>query len=273
MNLELIKKLCELKEENLYTVLVKFLHVHEYTKIIRNKDFILAEGNIPVCLVAHMDTVFISPPKGDDYLYDTERQILWHPGGSGFDDRAGIYAILELVMRGLRPHILFTRGEEKGGIGAQAVLTRYSKFPFGKLKLLIEIDRANEKDAVFYDCDNEDLINYIEKEDFVFDFGTFTDISFLMDGWKVGGVNLSTGYEDEHTQSEKLHCDWLDATIDKVEKILRKVDKMPYFKYVPMQYPRMIYNWGDDQCVICGTPTKYKAYGMPVCDSCYREYY
>ena len=111
MNLSLIKKLCVVKKIELYNVLFKYLKKYGYKNIIAKPKYIMAEGDLPICLIAHMDTVFSQPQKKENFIYDQEQKILWGMGGSGFDDRAGIYAIIELLERGLRPHVIFTDGE------------------------------------------------------------------------------------------------------------------------------------------------------------------
>lgn len=287
MNLELMKTLTTLHPNQLYKVLCKFLKAKEYTNIKKHKDFILAEGKNPICLIAHMDTVFNVPQKKENFLYDSEQKILWGVGGSGFDDRAGIYAIIELLERGWRPHILFTNGEEIGGIGANEVVTKYTKFPFKtKCKALIELDRANEKDAVYYSCDNEEFEKYIESFGFEYDYGTFTDISIIAPQWKIAAVNLSVGYMMEHSSNEILHIDWLDATIDKVEKILKHSDTMKQYRYVPRKNKgyttKLTPLWDTDKtCLICGTPLNAtnrqpiynEEFPYCVCKSCYNQYY
>lgn len=284
MNLALIKTLTTLNQKQLYNVLLKFLKQKEYKNIKKNEHFILAEGKLPVCLIAHMDTVFSKPQNEDNFIYDPKKKILWGIGGSGFDDRAGIAGIIELLERGLRPHVLFTDLEEVGGIGAQELVTKYSKWPFQtKCNALIELDRANRKDAVYYQCNNEDFENYIESFGFEFDYGTFSDISVIAPVWKIAAVNLSIGYEMEHTPNELLHIDWFDETIDKVEELLLNSNNgMKHYKYIAKVYPKIPYNYNvNTNCLICGIPLNAtnsqdiydEEYPYKVCKTCYDTYY
>ena len=267
MNLDLMKNLCSLETTKLYSVLVKFLHRKGYKKIYRNAHYIMAEGEIPICLVAHMDTVFKFKQDPEDFFYDPEKKMLWAPYGCGFDDRAGIYSTIQLVEMGLRPHIIFTDLEEVGGKGAHELVKKFPICPFGECKMIIQIDRANEKDCVFYNCGNDEFINFIESYGFEFNLGTFTDISIICPQWGIAGVNVSCGYLDEHSSCERLMCDWCDATIDKIYKILLEVDEAPNFEYIAR--PLVMYNkysttgadvgYSDFTCVICGKPiTSYK---------------
>lgn len=288
MDLELMKKLCCLTEIQLHNVLVNMVK-KRYKKYWYDDQFIIAEGNIPICLIAHMDTVFNKTPDINDFIYDQEKTVLWSPYGSGFDDRTGIYIILQLVLKGYRPHLIFTHGEERGGKGAYAIVERFKKCPFKQCKALIQLDRAYEDDCVFYSCDNEEFMNYIESFNFTTSWGTFSDISVIAPAWGIAAVNLSVGYLDEHTTSERLVCSWTDATIEKVKKILDKAGRMRYYKYIPRKYPQMgSYYYGQrfqismDSCLMCGkvlTPDVKSHYisdeEFPycVCDECYQKYY
>jgi putative aminopeptidase FrvX len=284
MNLELMKQLTTFNVPQLYKVLLKFLRAHGYKNIKKGSTFIMAEGDLPVCLIAHMDTVFHHVQDKENFIYDSEKHILWGIRGSGFDDRAGIYAIIELIQCGYRPHVIFTDGEEVGGIGANDLVTRYTKCPF-KCNMLIELDRANEKDAVYYNCDNPEFENYIESFGFITDWGTFSDISIIAPVWKIAAVNLSVGYEWEHTPNELLHTDWLDATIDKVEELLGNVKDSKKYKYIPTKmkyhYMRPLFQTNTTECLICGTklnknntqPIYDEEFPYCVCSSCYAQYY
>lgn len=230
-----MKKLCQIPEDYLQTVLVKLLKNAGYNKVQYLKDkFIVAEGTLPICLIAHLDTVFMSLPA--EFLYDYKQKILWSPYGSGFDDRAGVYGILQCIESDLRPHIIFTCGEEKGGIGAKEVTKFFPFCPFVDCRGLIELDRANHRDSVFYDCDNKDYENWINSFGFKTTWGSFSDISVIAPTWKIAAVNLSIGYMDEHSVAERLNCDWCDETIEKVKKILKESPNMLAYEYVPIKY-------------------------------------
>ena len=286
MNLKLIKKLCLLDKPKLDKVLTKYLFSKGYRQIRHTDSYIMAEGDLPVCLIAHMDTVFKYPP--DEFFYDAQKKVLWAPHGAGFDDRAGIYSILQILEGGFKPSIIFTDLEESGGLGARKLVKDFPDCPFVDCRALIELDRAYQKDAVFYECDNEHFEKYIEKFGFKLEWGTFTDISIIAPAWKIAAVNLSVGYEDEHSGSERLHCDWCDDTIRKVKKILINSPHMlsyAYIPYVPGAYAakRMNY-YNNNRCLICNTPINSSAemtqiadpgssIVYPVCNSCYWQYY
>ena len=157
---------------------------------------------------------------------------MWSPEGLGADDRAGVYAILRILKTGLRPHVIFTTDEEKGGIGAYSIAIKCQDF-FNKIKYIIELDRQGSHDCVFYECNNRDFVRYVESFGFFEELGSFSDISYICPEWKVAGVNLSIGYKNEHSYVETLHISHFFATIDKVIKMLKDAEQAPYFEYIP----------------------------------------
>lgn len=180
-----------------------------------------------------MDTVFPNSPA--NIYYDRAKGVIWCPEGLGADDRAGIYCIMQLLKKGLRPTIIFTCGEERGATGAAELVRKYNK-PLSKLKYIIELDRMGSNDCVFYNCYNKKFEDYVESFGFTTAFGTFTDISIICPIWKVAGVNVSVGYYDEHSHIETLHVNQMFATIKRVEKMLKAANDAPTFKYKKSPY-------------------------------------
>lgn len=252
---KLLEKLVSLNQKELHKTLAVYLQ-SKYSKVLVTKHYIVAIGNIPIGLVAHMDTVFPIPVK--DLYYDSRKGVLWSPEGLGADDRAGIFAILQIIKSGLRPSVILTTDEEKGGVGA-SILSKI-KCPIPDLRYLIQLDRRGTNDCVFYDCYNPVFTKYVEGFGFVERYGSFTDISFLCPEWGIAGVNLSVGYEDEHSSVETLHIAPLFDTINKVKKMLVETD-IPYFIYdeLPNKQKWRYIGAGDDyevygaHCCNCGT--------------------
>lgn len=227
-DLEMFKAIAKLDQPSLKSMLSKLLKdINGYT-VYEHETYIAAEGDIPIVLIAHMDTVFSLPPK--DFYYDPKKGALWSPDGLGADDRAGVFAILKIIGSGLRPHIVFTTDEEVGGIGASDVAQ--NKDFFGDVRYIIQLDRRGSEDCVFYDCDNIEFIDYVEQFGFKETWGTFSDISIICPAWKVAGVNLSVGYYNEHNFWEILIAPQMMATIEKV-KVMLSEQEIPSFKYVP----------------------------------------
>lgn len=223
----LLERLVSLSEKEMCRAMAQYLR-SKYDNTIITKDYIVAIGEIPIALVAHMDTVFKIPVS--DLYYDRKKGVLWSPDGLGADDRAGIFAIIKILQSGLRPSIILTCGEEQGGLGASALVEKYPDCPITGLKYMIELDRRGTNDCVFYDCYCPEFVDYVEKFGFCERWGSFSDISFLMPEWNIVGVNLSVGYEDEHSYTEILNIGPLFDTIRKVKQMLQE-ESIPDFKY------------------------------------------
>lgn len=225
---KLFSTLVSLNQKALKVLMTKYLR-SKYENVIIHKKYLVAIGDIPIALVAHMDTVFKYPVI--DLYYDRQKNVLWSPDGLGADDRSGVFAIIKIIQSGLRPSIILTTDEELGGIGASALVENYLNCPIPDLKYMIELDRQGHNDCVFYDCYNLQFVDYIKEFGFEEQYGSFSDISFLMEDWNICAVNLSVGYENEHSYCEILHVNSLFSTIEKVKKMLQEKD-IPDFEYV-----------------------------------------
>ena len=264
------KQVASLRQPALFKMMRQFLgskYKHVYGGFDQNKQYsyMYAEGTIPIALIAHMDTVFPNPPK--QIYFDRDKNVLWSPQGLGADDRAGVFAIIDIIQSGLRPHIILTADEEKGGLGAAALIGNNYKSPFKDLRYLIQLDRQGENDCVFYDCDNPLFTDYIEDFGFVEAIGTFSDISYICPDWKVAGVNLSVGYKREHTVAETLHVGHLLSTIEKVKQMLTVENLPAKFEYIPFEWDNRMFGIEDgylaritrkmmpespNRCCVCG---------------------
>lgn len=223
------------------------LLLNKYGKenVIRNSAFLVAKGDIPVCLISHADTVFSVPPS--EFYYDTQKNVLWSPQGMGADDRAGIFSIIKVISEELRPHVVITTGEESGCIGAAKLVALHKDCPFESLKFLIELDRRGFKDSVYYDCANDKFEDFITPFGFETAWGTLSDISVIAPAWKVAAVNFSVGYMEEHTKQERLYVDALFDTIEKVKNILTWVKghaECPVYKYIENPWTGYGYGYG-----------------------------
>lgn len=297
MNIHLMKKLISLETDILERVLFSILKDFKYTNIIKKKDhYMLAEGQHPFTLVAHMDIVPLHPPK--ELFYDEKQKVLLSNECAGFDDRAGIYGIIKLLEWGYRPNIIFTNQEEVGGIGAQQITIDYpEKLPFNTT-FFIELDRKGFDDVVFYCYEPDTKIKRFlcEKAGWRIAQGTFTDISVLMPHYKIAGANFSIGYENEHTDREILRCEWCDNAIKKIARILgdrgfprgsltynEKSYILNYHepKWYYGVYDSYLIDDKDEQqyCFLCNRPIKGEGAWLdegkaffPVCDECVKTY-
>lgn len=147
------------------------------------------QGNGKVLGVAHCDYVDCG---SDHFSYHKDR--VW---SSRLDDRLGVYVILDLLPKlGVECDVLLTDFEETGsstaGDFAEDMLKLGEEFPYN---WLFQFDRRGEG-AVRYDYDEMDC--YLEKYFKGLDQGSFSDIS-LMGELEVCGVNVGTGYHNEHS--------------------------------------------------------------------------
>lgn len=231
---QIFTTIARMDQKTLLRFMLKFLKkYYPKNKVIVTTNYILCEGNVPIMLVAHMDTVFKSLPE--KIYYDQKQHVMWSPSGLGADDRAGVFAIIKILQKGFRPHICLTTDEEKGGIGANILIKNIPNCPYD-IKYIIQLDRQGTCDCVFYSCANEQFQEYVESFNFITDWGTFSDISIICPAWKIAGVNLSVGYFDEHSFTETLHTDALYSTIQKVSLMIQKIESADYFEYVASPY-------------------------------------
>lgn len=193
------------------------------------KDFLYAEGNVPYMLVAHLDTVHTKLPS--IICYSKDGNYMMSPQGIGGDDRCGVYIILNLLNKlTFKPYVLFTLGEEVGGIGANAFINYIAGYDIPELKYIVEYDRKGNEDCVFYRCDNADFVEFVEQFGFKEAYGTFSDISTIAPELKVAAVNLSSGYYNPHTEHEYVSFSDMHKIIEKSVKMLT-TDCAP-FEYI-----------------------------------------
>lgn len=227
-------KICKKSQKDLIEWLPKMLLKSGYTDIVKGDGYIYAKGTIPVLLTAHMDTVHKNRMIDFYERKEDGKHIITSPQGIGGDDRCGIYMILEIIKTH-KCSVLFCEDEEIGGIGSTKFCETEMIQELEELNYLIELDRANSNDAVFYDCDNPDFTEFItENTGYKESWGSFSDISILSPECKVASVNLSCGYYYAHTLEEEVVIEEMLNTIDVVKKLLNIESKK--FEYVERRY-------------------------------------
>ena len=213
--------ICKKTQEELKEILPVKLLENGYDDIVVGDGYIYAKGTVPVLLTAHMDTVHSIPVI--DYYEDVDEEgnhILSSPQGIGGDDRCGVYMILEIIKTH-KCSVLFCEDEEIGGVGSSKFCATDLINELSELNYLIELDRANKNDAVFYDCNNPEFTKFICKTTgYKEAWGSFSDISWLCPTCKIAGVNLSCGYYAAHTTMEKVVVEEMLNTIEVVKKLL-----------------------------------------------------
>lgn len=268
-------RICSLSEPGVMQMMHTFLK-QRYDRIIYTPLYIIAIGDVPIGLCAHADTVFSRPPRLDNFFYDQERNVVWNPDGAGADDRAGIFAIIDILKHtDLRPSIIITTGEESCCYGSSKLCYQVPTFPV-ELKFLIQLDRRGKNDAVYYDCANEGFTKYINNFGFETAIGSYTDISVLAPHFGCAAVNLSIGYYDEHTNIERLHVGYMFDTIDKVLKILHDHQNAKFYEYIERPHNNVIksvidYYNGTLMCAKCGNTANMQEI-LPIDDTTTGKY-
>jgi Acetylornithine deacetylase/Succinyl-diaminopimelate desuccinylase and related deacylases len=176
-----------------------------------------------ILLCAHMDTVWVDPAR--TILQDGD---IWHSsiGPLGADDRAGI-AIILAVLRSLarsgafrgRIKLAFTREEEIGRLGSEQLSLAW----LSGVDMCVVVDRRGSRDIVVRNsrmafCD-WGLASYWEtigsmcgmKGWRAVEGGLSDAVTFAKYG--IPSVNLSAGYEYEHTAQEYVNVRYCKDTV------------------------------------------------------------
>lgn len=235
--------ICRMTQPEVKRYMKSYLASHKYN-VVDGDGFLYAKGEIPVLLVAHMDTVHKEQCKD---IRDKDG-VLSSSQGIGGDDRCGVFIIMNLVKE-LKCSVLLCEDEEKGTVGARKFTNATYKFRDSNgedvevkyienlgVNYMIEFDRKGSSDAVFYSCDNKDFIDFVEDVTcFKYAHGSFSDISVLMPAAKLSGVNLSSGYHNAHMCTEFVVYDEMMDTIEAAKVLIKEPCEKP-FEYVEKKY-------------------------------------
>lgn len=246
--------ICRMTQHEVKQYMKGYLASHKYS-VVDQDGFLYAKGDVPVLLVAHMDTVHLKQCKEIRNINGK----MSSPQGIGGDDRCGIFIIMNIVKE-LHCSVLLCEDEEKGGIGARKFTKAIKtiKGDDGKeievryiadlgVNYMVEFDRKGSNDAVYYSCGNEEFEDFIEDAtNFKFANGSFSDISVLMPEAMLCGVNLSCGYYNAHTTTEYVMYDEMMDTIEAAKTLIKeKCDKpFVYVKKTPT-FPKSWQNFNN----------------------------
>jgi hypothetical protein len=221
--------LCRMTQPQLKNYMKQYLDSKGYSPIAED-GFLYAKGDIPVLLVAHLDTVHAQ--KCGEII--THESKMYSPQGIGGDDRCGVYMIANIV-RNFKCSVLLCEDEEEGMIGADKFTNTEYVNELG-VNYMIEFDRKGSNDAVFYSCGNNEFIDFVlDNTGYKEEQGSFTDISMLMPASGICGVNLSCGYYKPHTTDEYVVYDEMMHTVSVATKLIQEECAEP-FKYVAKKY-------------------------------------
>lgn len=238
-------------------------------------------------LVAHTDNVLGDGERHPVFSLDGKKLFCANNVGIGFDDKAGIIAIIEL-WKMIPEHnfrIMFTSKEEIGGVGAERIeAERYNQAAY-----IIELDRRGNKDIIQESgttrlCSDKFAQKW-EELGFKRDFGTFTDLNqFKPKATKTEMCNLSIGYYSAHTKEEYLDVKDFEKIVEKVKAFIIQ-NKGEVFEDTEEFEEKPKYNWYQNnyrnysnynngmvsECDCCGRhtiTTWNQEAGMYLCDDC-----
>ena len=233
--MSLFKDLCRKTQKEMKQYLAK-----KYDCAVLD-GFLYRKGTIPIMLVAHMDTVHKEPP----IIIKTQKGKISSPQGIGGDDRCGVYIILE-ILKELDCHVLFTEDEECGGIGARKFAkSDLAKELNGTINYCIEIDRRGKTDAVFYDCANDDFIDFVlEDEYWGLKTGSYTDICEIAPALDCSAVNFSSGYYKPHTLEEYVVAKEMDEIVEHIKALIIRGNKIGRFEWKTEHKRNLYYGLG-----------------------------
>lgn len=232
---------------------------------------------------AHMDMIR-EENVNKNLLVDLELKQLYRNGGTlGADDKAGINIILNLIEKfGSDVNFAITYDEEKGLKGSSKLIKNDDFLQ--KLKqasYVCVLDRKNPNDLVSTDnqyCEKDlfDYINSLTGNFFKVGKGTSCDHNNFKK--YVAGVNMSVGYDKQHTNDELLNLEQYKTINDLVlSKLNVETDvKFEIPKEKVINY-RRDYNYGYSygsysRCDSCYMSVKEVELGsMSICKSCYEE--
>ena len=249
-------EICKMDQMKLRTYLICELNKF-YETVIADDGYVYAPGGA-VVVTAHMDTVHSEPVKTFYGYYDKKKKqnIISSPQGIGGDDRCGVYMILDIIRKGYRPTVIFCEDEEIGGVGSNKFCNTPYINEIATKNFIIELDRANGDDLVYYDDDNQEFHSWCKGiTGYYENFGSFSDISHICPRAGISGVNISCGYYNAHTLSEYVVLEEMEASIEAAIKLIEEGENVGSFEYKRYQYPYRKFDFNNDY------------YSMPADDS------
>ena len=224
-NMKLLNKLLTSTQEELFDDISSM----ETVKVGSNYLLFNYDEVIKPMLCVHLDTINTHRNKNELSLLDIvekEGIISLHIDSNasclGADDRAGVWIALQ-IMNNINNGVIsknsysigFFCDEEIGGIGSGACS---KEMDLSCVSAYIGLDRRNttigQKEVATYGCDNKELLQICKAYGYIETSGSFTDASNLSNNSNIACINLSIGYNMEHTQREYLCYDDMKETYD-----------------------------------------------------------
>ena len=223
-------------------------------------------GDAPVLWSCHTDTVhtkggsqkieyWVDKNTEDTFIGVARAEV---SNCLGADDTAGVWIMLEMIKAKVPGHYIFHRGEECGGLGSRWLADKEKEL-IKTLKFAIAFDRRDTESIITFQrgerCCSDEFANSLSeqigmkhKPD---QGGMWTDTAAYTD--LIGEcTNVSVGYYDAHSGTEKLNIDYMLKLRDAMCKIdvTKLVDKRKpgelERKTYNYQYHNHDYNYGSD---------------------------
>lgn len=153
----------------------------------------------------------------------------------GGDDRAGVWIALELIEYMNRTteykySVGFFCDEEIGCVGSGNYMTLNDKFD-ENVTAFIGLDRRSPKgkqEVALYGYDNYELTQMFIEHGYKEAFGSVTDASALSQYCDIACINLSCGYDNEHTHREVLYVECMVDTLNCLKQLPYLGEKFHY---------------------------------------------
>jgi hypothetical protein len=207
--------------------------------------YVVTDLDSTVLFAAHLDTVHVR----DAGTVEVHQVGPWlkTDGHSclGADDGAGVWILWEMILRGIPGHYVFTAGEECGCVGAM----RFD-VPKGVTRC-IEFDRCGMSEVIYDQAGGPtasleatqwvcDALNMGHRPS---DRGIYTDNAQW--AWEISEcVNVSVGYENQHSTAERLNVVYLQALLEAVCRV--DWESMPVRRDPTAEYTRHTYPYSTE---------------------------
>jgi hypothetical protein len=242
--------------------------LHEYIKALGFTPKPMAEGCLvveagasPAMFSCHIDTVHStieSDGSKQGLFFDESFQHIFLADKTstclGADDGAGIYIMLKMLEAKVPGTYVFHRGEERGGIGARAMVKAHKEWA-ERFSMCVAFDRPHNDEVIITQggtpCASpvfgKALADALNKANTNFKYeishkGVFTD-SKVYNHLIPECVNLGVGYAQQHGNSEYL--DWAHLVDLTAACIALDWKSLPIVR-VPPPESILPFNYGSD---------------------------
>jgi len=184
------------------------------TLFVAHTDTVHREDGRQTCTIDKKNFLRVGNPKKTNCL--------------GADDGAGVIVLLNLIAAKVPAYYIFTRCEERGGLGAKHLVDKYAML-LAEFDRAIAFDRKGTSSVITYQgwgrCCSDKFADALSEglsglttmyaPD---DTGVYTDTAEFVDIIPEC-TNISVGYTDEHTTREALDLGHLRSLIDRALSI------------------------------------------------------